>query len=442
MKRGLFKRLLVPGLALLALLALVPTVLAFDEREGDKVVVGADEVIEDDLYVSADTFILDGTIKGDLIVVARAVAINGTVEGDLMGGAQVLTINGTVQDDVRVAGAALTLSDGAEVGGDVVAAGASLETQAESEIGGGLQFVGYQAFLVGVIEGSIRTSGYGLEIQGTIGGDVEAEVSSGEDSPRFNPMQFIPSMPIIPSVRGGLTVGDGATIGGDLEYKSPEQSDIPDGAVQGREQHILQVVAEEEEEDTLVLRAAKWGMRNARRLVGLVVVGLLLVWLAPTCLGSAATRLEERPLSALGLGAATLFGYPVAVLVFLGLLFMVALLLILLTLGNLGGALIWIGIAMVVLFSVAFGLAITYVSKIVIGFWGGRLLLRLIRPDWAEKPLWSMLLGVVIVAMLLAIPYLGYLFWLVLTLFGLGALWVLCLKKPESPTEEAVAKVE
>ena len=78
----------------------------------------------------------------------------------------------------------------------------------------------------------------------------------------------------------------------------------------------------------------------------------------------------------------------------------------------------------------------------MIGFWGGRLLLKLIRPEWAEKPLWSMLLGVVIVAVLLAVPYLGYLFWLVLTLFGLGAFWVLWLKKPDVPTEEAVAKVE
>ena len=90
----------------------------------------------------------------------------------------------------------------------------------------------------------------------------------------------------------------------------------------------------------------------------------------------------------------------------------------------------------------AFGLVVTYVSKIVVGFWGGRALLRSIKPEWAEKPIWSMLVGVLIVALLLAIPFLGGLFWLVFTLFGLGALWFLCLKLSETPGEETVAKVE
>jgi hypothetical protein len=372
MRKGRIRGFVVSGLVVLVLLALVPTALAFDERSGERVVIGADEVIEDDLYVSAATFVLDGTVKGDLIVVGQAVAINGTVEGDLMGGAQVLTINGTVADDVRMAGAALTLSEEAEVGGDVVAAGASLEGKAGSEIGGDLHFVGYQALLAGAVEGDVRTIGNGLEIQGAIGGDVAAQVSSGEDSPAYNPMQFVPSMPAVPNVRGGLKIGEGALVGGDLEYTSPERSDIPAGVVQGREQHILQVAPEPEPEETPVQRVTKWILRNLRRLVGLVVVGLLLVWLVPAWLGCTATNLAERPWPILGLGTATFFGYPVAVLVFLFVLFMVSLLLILVTLGNLGGALIWIGVAIVVLFSVAFGLAITYVSKIVVGFWGGR----------------------------------------------------------------------
>jgi hypothetical protein len=121
---------------------------------------------------------------------------------------------------------------------------------------------------------------------------------------------------------------------------------------------------------------------------------------------------------------------------------MVSLLLILVTLGNLGGALIWIGAAIVVFFSVAFGLAVTYVSKVVVGFWGGRLLLKSIRPEWAEKPIWSMLVGVLIVALLLSIPILGRVFWLVFTLFGLGTLWFLCLKPAGSPGEEMAVKVE
>ena len=310
MRKGRFRGLWTLGLMALVLLALVPTALAFEERSGEKVVIGADEVIEDDLYVSASTFILDGTIKGDLIVFGQAVAINGTVEGDLMGGAQVLTINGTVSDDVRMAGAALTLSEGAVVGGDLVAAGTSLEIQSGSEVGGDLLYGGYQALLSGAVEGNVRTASNGLEVQGTVGGDIVADVGSGEDSPSYNPMQFIPSMPTIPNVRGGLLVGEGAQIGGDLEYKSPEKANVPTGVVQGREQHTLQVAPEKESEETFAQRVAKWVLRNLRRLVGLVAVGLLLVWLVPAWLGCAATNLSERPWPVLGLGAATFFGYP------------------------------------------------------------------------------------------------------------------------------------
>ena len=84
-------------LSLLALLMLTFTTpaLAFDGRGGDNVVIAADEVIEDDLYVGANTFVLEGTVKGDLIVFAQNITINGTVEGDLLNDGE-LTVEGTI----------------------------------------------------------------------------------------------------------------------------------------------------------------------------------------------------------------------------------------------------------------------------------------------------------------------------------------------------------
>ena len=93
-------------LALLSL-ALVTPALAFEGRDGDKVVIAADEVIDDDLYVGANEFILDGTVTGDLIVGGTIITINGTVEGDLWAAGQVIIVNGTVKDDARIAGAGL-----------------------------------------------------------------------------------------------------------------------------------------------------------------------------------------------------------------------------------------------------------------------------------------------------------------------------------------------
>ncbi|NOH03260.1 MAG: hypothetical protein HND47_15515 [Chloroflexi bacterium] len=94
--------------ALLALTIATPA-LAFEGREGDVVVIEADEVIDDDLYVSANEFTLEGTVKGDLFVAGNVITINGTVEGDLFAGGNSVIINGTVMDDVRIGGAALKL---------------------------------------------------------------------------------------------------------------------------------------------------------------------------------------------------------------------------------------------------------------------------------------------------------------------------------------------
>jgi hypothetical protein len=52
-------------LALLTLTFATPA-LAFDGRGGDKITIKVNEVINDDLYVTANEFALDGIVKGEL----------------------------------------------------------------------------------------------------------------------------------------------------------------------------------------------------------------------------------------------------------------------------------------------------------------------------------------------------------------------------------------
>jgi cytoskeletal protein CcmA (bactofilin family) len=125
--------MVLAGLLLVALFA-VPTVRAFEGRGGDVVIIAAGDVIEDDLYVAAGEFTLDGTVKGDLVVVGSTVTINGTVEGDLTAAGQSVIVNGSVEDDARIAGFALTVQG--DVSDDVIAAGFSLEGREGSSVGG------------------------------------------------------------------------------------------------------------------------------------------------------------------------------------------------------------------------------------------------------------------------------------------------------------------
>ena len=69
----------------LAVLGLVarPTHAA-DIRTGERVVIAADEVIDDDLIVSAQFIEVNGTVTGDLVATGTIIIINGSVGGSVM----------------------------------------------------------------------------------------------------------------------------------------------------------------------------------------------------------------------------------------------------------------------------------------------------------------------------------------------------------------------
>jgi len=100
---------------------------AFDGRSGDKVVINAGDVINDDLYVGANQLVMDGTVNGDVLAGGQMITINGTVNGDVMAAGQTVIINGTVTGSVRASGAVLFFGEKSKVGGDIVGAGYSLE---------------------------------------------------------------------------------------------------------------------------------------------------------------------------------------------------------------------------------------------------------------------------------------------------------------------------
>ena len=65
--------------------------------------VPANEIVEDDLYMTGDTMTIQGTVRGDVIAAGRVIRVEGIVEGDLVAAAQVVEITGVVEDDVRIA---------------------------------------------------------------------------------------------------------------------------------------------------------------------------------------------------------------------------------------------------------------------------------------------------------------------------------------------------
>ncbi len=397
----------------LVLLALPGWAVAIDFRSGTDVVIASGTVVDDDLYVAAATLTIDGTVTGDVIAAARTITINGTVEGDLFAAAQTVTINGAVGDDARITGSALQLGPDATVADDLLASGASLVTDGGSVVGGTLTFGGQQALLAGSVAEDVNFGGGAVELRGDIGGDFFAGVSSG--TPGGFPTGAFPGMPALPSIPTGLTLASDSKVGGNLEYSASNEFNIPAGAVGG------EVVYNPPDVQASTRRSFR-PASLVRRYIALVLVGLLLVLVWPAFFRRAAERLRDRPWVGLGVGALTLVGFPLAILILLAVVILVAILLGLITLGGLGGAVVVIGGAIVVSLGALFFLVLTYLTQVVVALVGGRWLLARLGSS-QDNPLGPLLLGLLLVVVLTGIPVLGFWVTLAIVLFGLGALW-------------------
>lgn len=417
MKQGLKLRPPIrPGTTLLGLFSLIVGLALAGSLAGEvqlsggqTVTVAADEVVADDLYATGETVRIEGTVRGDLVAAAREIVIDGIVEGDVLAAGQSVSIRGTVGDDVRIAGQVLRLGEGARLGDDLIAAGFSLETVDGSGIGGTVRFFGYQALLAGEVVESVGGGMGALELAGTVRGDVDVEVGPrGEGAPPA----FWPSPVSIPSVPSGLTVADGARIGGTLRYSSSTEGRIAEGAAVDGGVEFDETAAAREAEPGVLERIAD----RARRFVALLLVGALLLWLAPRWTERLAATVRAKPLASLGWGVVFLAAAAVGGVALALVTIILAWVLGLATLGGLVAAVVGGGVLAELALGIGVVVVSVYLPPVVVGLAGGR---AVIAPRFG-----ALALGVLVLLLLTSIPYLGTLIAIFVLLLGLGSLWL------------------
>ena len=411
--------LVVAGLALLVGLITASTAWAVETRSGDTVVIGPDEVVDDDLYVTANNVVIDGTIRGDLVAFGQNITVDGTVEGDLIAAGRSVEIRGTVEDDARIAGQTLLLGEGAEVEDDLIAAGFSLQNMPDSAVGGTLLYAGYQALLQGTVDEDVSVAANGLELGGEVGGNVDAEVDGEDGGP---PPFLFAQQAAAPAVGSGLTLTDSAVVGGDLTYESSTEARIdPQAQIEGR------VIGEErpaEEEDTYTFADAVFD--HLRSFVALLLVGLILIWIAPNWVRRRAGTVLDRPLASLGWGVLGLVAFLTLGVAILLATLVLAVILGLLTLGGLVALIVVLGLLAEVVLVLAFWISTNYLAQIVVSFLVGLLLVEAVRPGRGRGRVLPLVVGLILYVILRAIPVLGLIVSLAVVLLGLGALfhWV------------------
>ena len=441
------QRLLTTGLLVSLLLMTVATpAKAFDGRGGDTVTIPASEVVNDDLYVGANTFVLDGTVNGDVVSGGQAITINGTVNGNLIAAGQTIVINGSVAGDILAAGSVLLFGERAKVGGDVIGAGYSLEFRKGSSVGRDAVLAAAQILLAADVSRNVKAGTGALEIGGTVSGDVQAaigeanRVQAGPPPTVFMPQSTVP----VPVVQRGLTIDPGAKILGDLEYTQNSELSFPSGAVQGQVTRLVQPqeAGQHEREPTTGEKAAQWALRSIRSLVTLVLLGMFMLWLLPGFLRELADHLQTKPWPSLGWGVVAYAGFFFLVLLTLFVMIVGAVVFGLFTLGGLSATIVWIGILALFALVLGFVLATTFLAKIVFGTTLGKWMLASAHSPLAEHRFLPMIIGVattVVVIALLTFPlvpgFLGGLLNFAIVLFGLGALylWLRQLLQKKAP---------
>jgi cytoskeletal protein CcmA (bactofilin family) len=425
-------------LVVLATFIFVPSAQAFDGRSGEKIVIPQDEVINDDLYLGGTEIIVEGTINGDLMAGGQTVVINGKVTGDLFVAGTSVTINGEVGDDVFAAAGAVTLGPSAKVGDDVITTGMSVETRHGSEIGGSLLVGAGQGLLVGNVGEDLLSGTANLRLEGSIGRDAIIRVGSAKNG--FSPSNFSgPNNPPMPSVPAGLTFGPDAKVNGKLEYTSQDVVDIS-SAISANVTHKLPPMDQElSREITRRTATTSFFFDLMRRMLALLLIGLLIAWLAPRWITRTAEMVESRPLPSLGIGLVGLVATPILFFTALGSIILLAIIFGLLSLGSLTGLTLLTGFPLLGLAFVAFLFIVSYLCQAVAAYLVGRWIVSKVQPEWNSKIYWPLLIGLVLFALLFAIPVLGGFLQFAVVLAGLGAIIsLMLLRTPAIPAPAPV----
>ena len=363
---------------LLRLLALVALILALtpapaaaaDIRSGQDITIGTTETIEDDLYAFGTNIAINGTIHGDLIAGGNNISVDGNVTGDVIAGGNSVVIRGQVGGSVRAAGNTVVV-DG-KIANDLVVGGNELTILGNGRVGRDVIVGATNATISGQIGRDLQAGGANVKIDSGVGGNVTANVER-------------------------LQITDRGTVGGSLKYTSKNEAQIANAAsVKGS----VERQTPDNGRAPLFSGTAALVVEWLKGLIGLLILGILVVFFFPGFSRRAGEVLVHSPWLTLAVGALALIGLPILSIVFFAVGYLI------------GGW--WIGFVVLALFVVVLALSIPVAAVGV----GGALLRVARRP----VPVWlALFIGLVALLLVALIPILGGIVIFFALLFGMGA---------------------
>jgi cytoskeletal protein CcmA (bactofilin family) len=395
--------------------------------------VPAGQTIEDSLLLYGPQVSIDGVVDGDVLAIGQDVTVNGEVKGSLVAVGSKVLINGKID-------------------GNVYSAAGSIEMGPTSVTHWSLYFVG--GFLTlnqgSQIERDVYTMSLGARMMGTIGRNTRAFIGLSEilrlllvDTGLMQSLQSRFQSAPAPAPTPTTLANSGLSAqGAELASLAPlsllrsKANSIMTSGIAVEAISLQQPTASGGLDASAV---GNWLYNRFHDILPLLIIGLILAWLFPRFLKGSAKSLRSSPLADIGLGLlAYIVGYGATALL-LVLVIAIGVFFVAIKFWGLAWLTWGVGLSSIGLAFWIFSLAVGYLSKIIVSFLVGELILgRLADTVW--RRLGSVVLGLIIFVLVASIPILGWVITFLVILFGLGAIVSYLLERRRAPMQPQVSE--
>ncbi|MEQ8659021.1 MAG: hypothetical protein RIC24_17080 [Hyphomicrobiales bacterium] len=164
----------------------------------------AAETVGGDVFEAAADASISGTAARDAFVAGFSASLDGTVAGDGHAAGFDVDVGGSIGGDLYVAGASVSVTS--SIGEDLTASGFSVRLRSTGRVEGNARLMAGSLRVEGPVSGSLMATGGSITLDAPVAGDVHL-------------------------TGGSISFGDEARIGGSLVYSAPDEIDIPESVI-------------------------------------------------------------------------------------------------------------------------------------------------------------------------------------------------------------------
>jgi len=354
--------------------------------------VQAGEVVDNDLLLTGFEGVIDGTVIGNVFATGKEVTVNGEVQGSLFVIGDKVTVNGDVGGGTYVVGVSLEQGSSSVINLNLYFLGINLRTDGGAVIGRDLVMVALSANLAGEVERDTRAVVGLLEFLRLIGEGLSQGVR-GQPIVHLAPAVAANGKTSLALARPNLFPDSLLTRGSAPQAISSDE--------------VVEIVLD-----------------YARGLVSFLLVGGLALWLLPKMFNGATDQLGRRPWASAGYGALVFVNGFLLTLLLAAVFVGVGVALRALTLTALAWAFWGVAFSGLGLAFSLFMVSFVWLSKVIVATLVGVLILQRVYPRALEYRSSALVLGLLIYLLLFLIPVIGWVVALIVTVLGLGALFL------------------